>query len=186
MQDVCDTETASLHSLDLESGSIAKSYKNIEGYNGAWGYRSKDSQSTAGILNKYISRRSISEVKTGICLSGGIDSNVIMCILSNTQNPPERCFTIKSSDPRYNETSLAINAASKYGTNHTLIDIHDDRITPLCNFIKLTKKGGVLFNNVLFCIKIYSQSCSAKKIKSYSGDQGEMKFFCIMITSTIE
>lgn len=102
----------------------------------------EDSIFTPSQLKKVIldnvSDRSIADVKTGVSLSGGIDSNLITSILCKSKKPPNLAFTIKSNDQRYSESSIAEFAASKYGIKHKSVDINDFPISPVKNFLKLS------------------------------------------------
>ncbi|MET0153174.1 MAG: asparagine synthase (glutamine-hydrolyzing) [Candidatus Binatia bacterium] len=67
-----------------------------------------------------VRRRMIADVPLGAFLSGGIDSTIVVGLMSEAASAPVRTFSIGySKDPLYDETSYARAAASRFGTLHT-------------------------------------------------------------------
>lgn len=69
-------------------------------------------------LERAVQRRLIADVPLGAFLSGGVDSSVIVGIMSGLV-PDVRTFSIGFDDPSYNELPYARLAAARFGTRHT-------------------------------------------------------------------
>jgi len=59
-----------------------------------------------------------SDVPFGAFLSGGLDSSSIVALMSKYSNHPIETFTIGYPEKEYDESALAGEVASKFGTNH--------------------------------------------------------------------
>jgi len=67
-----------------------------------------------------VRRRMIADVPLGAFLSGGVDSTIVVGLMSEAASAPVRTFSIGySDDPVYDETSYARLAASRFGAQHT-------------------------------------------------------------------
>ncbi len=67
-----------------------------------------------------VRRRMIADVPLGAFLSGGVDSTIVVGLMSEAASAPVRTFSIGySGDPVYDETSYARLAASRFGAQHT-------------------------------------------------------------------
>ena len=90
-----------------------------------------------------VSNRAVSDVPTGVSLSGGIDSNLVTSILCKTNNPPQLAFTIHSKDNRYSEVDSAKLAAHEYRIEHIAVDINDFEYSPVKTLLDLVQKGNL-------------------------------------------
>jgi asparagine synthase (glutamine-hydrolysing) len=71
-------------------------------------------------LEDAIRRRMVSDVPLGAFLSGGIDSSIIVGIMSRISDEPVRTFSIGfTDDAAYDESAYAGLAARRFRTNHT-------------------------------------------------------------------
>jgi asparagine synthase (glutamine-hydrolysing) len=70
------------------------------------------------LLKAGVRRRLISEVPLGAFLSGGIDSSIIVALMSEESSFPVKTFSIGFDEPHYSETEYARQIAKKYGTDH--------------------------------------------------------------------
>lgn len=78
------------------------------------------------LLTKAVERRLISDVPIGAFLSGGIDSTIVVGLMSELMQEPVKTFSIGfEGDPAYDETRYARIAAAHFGTDHT-----EFRVTP--------------------------------------------------------
>lgn len=72
------------------------------------------------LLARAVEKRLVSDVPLGAFLSGGIDSTIVVGLMSQLMSEPVRTFSIgMEDDPRYDETRYAQVAADRFGTEHT-------------------------------------------------------------------
>jgi asparagine synthase (glutamine-hydrolysing) len=60
----------------------------------------------------------VSDVPVGAFLSGGVDSSVVVALMSEAMSEPVRTFSIGFQDPRYSELDKARTVARRYSTDH--------------------------------------------------------------------
>ena len=65
-----------------------------------------------------VRRRLIADVPLGALLSGGIDSSVVVALMSEASSRPVRTFTVGFGEPRYDERPYARAVAERFGTRH--------------------------------------------------------------------
>lgn len=79
------------------------------------------------LVIKAVEKRLISDVPLGAFLSGGIDSTIIVGIMSKLSKRPVKTFSIGfTGDPRYDETSFAAAAAKEFRTDHKVFTVKPD------------------------------------------------------------
>lgn len=61
-----------------------------------------------------------SDVEVGAFLSGGVDSSCVVGVASTLVNHPIKTFSIGFDDARYDESVFANEAATRFGTEHTI------------------------------------------------------------------
>jgi asparagine synthase (glutamine-hydrolysing) len=67
-----------------------------------------------------VERRLISDVPLGAFLSGGIDSTIVVAMMSRAMREPVRTFSIGfEGDPAFDETDIARSTAATFKTRHT-------------------------------------------------------------------
>ena len=88
-----------------------------------------EAQAVAGVrdlLTRAVERRLISDVPLGAFLSGGVDSTIIVGLMSRLTGSPVRTFSIGfEGDPAFDETGYARHVADTFKTDHT-----EFRVTP--------------------------------------------------------
>ncbi len=86
----------------------------------------RDFASVESVLREAVSRHLRSDVPVGIYLSGGIDSNLITQLACDVRDPREiRTFTVRHTDPSFDEADEARWTANRLGTQH-----HETTLTP--------------------------------------------------------
>ncbi len=73
-----------------------------------------------------VERRLVADVPLGALLSGGIDSSIVVALMSRASSEPVRTFTIGFPDRRYDERAHARAVAARYGTIHEEIEVELD------------------------------------------------------------
>jgi asparagine synthase (glutamine-hydrolysing) len=67
-----------------------------------------------------VRRRLVSDVPLGAFLSAGVDSTIVVGLMSRLMNEPVKTFTIGfEGDAAYDETAVARQVASRFGADHT-------------------------------------------------------------------
>lgn len=79
-------------------------------------------------LFKSVEQRMISDVPIGAFLSGGIDSTIIVGIMSQLTDKPVDTFTIGFNEKLYDESSLAKIVAKKNRTNHHTLILDESQL----------------------------------------------------------
>ena len=78
------------------------------------------------LVQQAVARRLVSDVPLGAFLSGGIDSTIVVGIMSRLIDAPVKTFSIGfEGDAAYDETRYAREAARRFGTDHI-----EFRVTP--------------------------------------------------------
>lgn len=118
-------EPATTMIVDSDGGVTREPYWRLQLRTGAPGGRPAPSEQEAtrtvrDLLTRAVERRLISDVPLGAFLSGGVDSTIIVGLMSQLTNEPVRTFSIGfEGDPAYDETSYAREVAQHFRTDHT-------------------------------------------------------------------
>jgi asparagine synthase (glutamine-hydrolysing) len=76
-------------------------------------------------VEKAVEKRLIADVPLGAFLSGGLDSTIVVGLMSRLKKEKVRTFSIGfAADQRYDETQYARLAAKRFGTDHTEFVMH--------------------------------------------------------------
>jgi asparagine synthase (glutamine-hydrolysing) len=75
-------------------------------------------ESARNLLQEAVKRRLISDVPLGAFLSGGIDSAIIVALMSELSSQPVKTFTIGFEEPHFSEVHHARSIAERYQTDH--------------------------------------------------------------------
>lgn len=80
------------------------------------------------LLSQAVSRRLVSDVPLGMFLSGGLDSSLILALLTRLREPASvKAFTIGFTDPSFDESEPARAVAKHLGVDHHLRVLDLDR-----------------------------------------------------------
>ncbi|MEW6112611.1 MAG: asparagine synthase (glutamine-hydrolyzing) [Thermodesulfobacteriota bacterium] len=71
------------------------------------------------LARRAVQRRLVSDVPLGVFLSGGIDSSSVVALMADLVPPPSiKTFSIRFSEPTYDESPYARLVARQFGTDH--------------------------------------------------------------------
>lgn len=92
------------------------------------GARSEDSwvEELESILTASVKRRLISDVSLGAFLSGGLDSSVVVALMSRISGSKVKTFTIGFEDAEFSELGDARRVAEAFGTEHREFTVTTD------------------------------------------------------------
>ncbi len=81
------------------------------------------------LVTAAVRRRMVADVPLGAFLSGGIDSSVVVGVMSQLQSEPVRTFSIGFvGDPHFDETPYARLAAQRFKTAHTEFRVEPEAV----------------------------------------------------------
>ncbi len=81
---------------------------------------------TESLLKTAVQRRLISDVPLGAFLSGGVDSSLIVAMMSTLTNAPVRTYSVGFRDTTSSELPYARLVAQKYETDHHELVLEED------------------------------------------------------------
>ncbi|HVU53015.1 MAG TPA: asparagine synthase (glutamine-hydrolyzing) [Polyangia bacterium] len=89
----------------------------------------------AHLLDRAVSSRLVADVPFGAFLSGGLDSSVVVALMSRHLRQPVRTFSIGFHEPEYNELSDAKRVARHLGTEHEELVVAPDAVELLQSLV---------------------------------------------------
>ncbi|MHB8773438.1 MAG: asparagine synthase (glutamine-hydrolyzing) [Syntrophales bacterium] len=82
-------------------------------------------------LREAVAVRLVSDVPLGAFLSGGVDSSVVVALMSGVMGRPVKTFSIGFQEEAYDELRYAKLAADRFGTEHTEFLVKPDAVDVL-------------------------------------------------------
>lgn len=122
-----------------------------------------------------VRKRMVADVEVGAFLSGGVDSSLIVSILTNELNIKPKTFTIGFQEKSYDERKYAAQVAAYCGTDHyedVLISWDRQKLTDLI----LNNIGQPFADSSLLPTSLVSEVASRHVKVSLSGDGGDELF----------
>ncbi|MBV9230116.1 MAG: asparagine synthase (glutamine-hydrolyzing), partial [Chloroflexi bacterium] len=86
---------------------------------------------TRALLKEAVQIRLMSEVPLGAFLSGGIDSSMVVGLMSSMMSQPVKTFSIGFEEDSYNELPYARQIAKHFGTDHHEFFVRPDLVSVL-------------------------------------------------------
>jgi len=133
-----------------------------------------DSDELENLLEQAVKRQLISDVPIGVFLSGGIDSSLIVALMSRHSSKPVRTFSVGFTDRSIDESTIAETVARQYGTDHTVL--YDEEIGPEA-LLQLLGRLDEPFCDPAFVPTYALSSMTKQHVKvALSGDGGDEIF----------
>lgn len=88
-----------------------------------------------GHLAAAVKKRLVSDVPLGAFLSGGIDSSLVVALMSQCNAPPPRTFSVGFEETEFSEAPYARMVAERYGVEHTEITLETDVLSILPDLV---------------------------------------------------
>jgi asparagine synthase (glutamine-hydrolysing) len=85
--------------------------------------KEKVHEKVRNLLTEAVRKRMVADVPFGAFLSGGIDSSLIVGIMSEVSDIPVRTFNINFDESEFSEAKYARLISEKFGTKHTEINL---------------------------------------------------------------
>lgn len=126
-------------------------------------------------LAKSVKSHMVSDVPVGAFLSGGLDSSLVVALMSKNSQQKVHTFSIGFDDQRFDETSYAKKISDLYGTNHRQIRVRSK------DFLKYIERLAGFFDepfadNSLFPMLLVSELASRHVKVALTGDGGDENF----------
>jgi len=88
------------------------------------------------VLTEAVRLRMVSDVPIGALLSGGIDSSVVVALMSQLNSGPVETFSIGFQDRHFNELPHARMVADRYGTKHHELVVEPNAVEVLPTLVR--------------------------------------------------
>lgn len=120
---VSQLEPGAMMTVDADGRTTARRYWELR-YPKAGEVRAIDPRDAAAGVRERVTdavrKRLVSDVPLGAFLSGGVDSTIVVGLMSQLMSEPVKTFSIGfEGDPAYDETSYARIVAERFKTDHT-------------------------------------------------------------------
>jgi asparagine synthase (glutamine-hydrolysing) len=123
-------------------------------------------------LRKAVERRMIADVPYGAFLSGGIDSSLIVGLMSEVATNPVDTFSITFDESEFTEAKYSNLVAKHFGTNHHEIELKpNDFIEELPNALKSMDHPGGDGPNSYIVSKVTKNAGITMALSGLGGDE---------------
>ncbi len=122
--------------IDFDGQSSQRSYWDLASFTVERSSRPPSEAEAAARVKELVTaavrRRLIADVPLGAFLSGGVDSSIVVGVMSRLMKEPVRTFCIGfSGDPHFDETAYARVASQRFLTAHTEFIVNPSAVTDL-------------------------------------------------------
>jgi asparagine synthase (glutamine-hydrolysing) len=127
------------------------------------------------VISRSVKSRMISDVPLGAFLSGGIDSSVVVAMMSRHTSQPVKTFTIGFTEKGYDESLHAQEVANHLGTEHYSEVMRMDSLVDLMPAFR-KEFDEPFFDSSAFPVMAVSRLARRHVTVSLSGDGGDELF----------
>lgn len=126
-------------------------------------------------IKRAVKSHLVSDVPVGALLSGGLDSSIIVALMSLNSSKQVNTFSIGFDDDQFDESPYAKKVSQLYKTKHTkLIVTSDDLINNLTKITEIYDEP--IADNSILPIILVSKLASTKVKVALTGDGGDENF----------
>lgn len=127
------------------------------------------------LVTAAVERRLMSDVPLGAFLSGGIDSTIVVGVMSRLMQEPVRTFSIGfEGEPDFDETSIAAATAARFGTRHTEFKVRPSAINLIDTLVRC--HDGPFADSSAIPTYLVSQLTRQHVTVALTGDGGDEVF----------
>lgn len=126
-------------------------------------------------IERSVQSHLISDVPVGALLSGGLDSSIIVALMSKSSSRRINTFSIGFENEKFDETSYARIVSRIYNTKHTQLNITADDLIKNINHIVDIYDEPIGDNSILPTMLV-SKLASTKVKVALTGDGGDENF----------
>jgi asparagine synthase (glutamine-hydrolysing) len=131
-------------------------------------------QELLDLLTDAVRVRLVADVPLGALLSGGVDSSLVVALMSRLSDRPVRTFSIGFDDQGFNELPYARLVAKRYGTDHHELIVRPDALSILPT---LVRHYGEPFADSSAIPSYYVARLTQRHVKvALNGDGGDESF----------
>jgi asparagine synthase (glutamine-hydrolysing) len=126
------------------------------------------------IVEEAVKLRLVSDVEVGAFLSGGIDSSIVVAIMSKYSNKKVKTFSIGFKEEKFNELAYARQVAKMYSTDHYEFIVEEELTDIIDNLIV---NYGEPFADPSAIPSYYVSKIASRYLKvTLNGDGGDENF----------
>src|SRR4029079_6886614 len=81
--------------------------------------RAPDEEEVEELLSESIRRQMVSDVPIGVFLSGGIDSSLLVALMTRHSEQPVKTYSVSFCEAEADESGIAAKVARQFGTDHS-------------------------------------------------------------------
>lgn len=126
-------------------------------------------------IKKAVKSHLVSDVPVGALLSGGLDSSIIVALMSFNSNKRINTFSIGFDDQRFDETKYAKIVSQMYNTNHTELIVTAKQLIENINSVVDIYDEPIADNSILPTMLVAKLTSTKVKV-ALTGDGGDENF----------
>lgn len=172
-RDISKLKPAHLLTLKFDGKPLLKKYweLNLKPINI---YIEEAKQRLKELIFESVKLRMIADVEIGAFLSGGIDSSIVVGVMSHLSTKPVKTFSIGFKEEKFSELNYAKKIAERFSTDHTELIVSDKMIDIVTDIPKIY---GEPFADPSALPTYYVSKITSKHLKvALNGDGGDEAF----------